>query len=48
MLTECVGSEGTEQGSEGAEDDVGQGASGQYVREGAELWAETLACVIWM
>lgn len=33
MLTECVGSEGTEQGSEGAEDDVRQGASGQDVRE---------------
>lgn len=35
MLTECVGSEGTEQGSEGAEDDVGQGTSGQDVREEA-------------
>ena len=35
MLTECIGSEGTEQGSEGAEDDVRQGASGQDVCEEA-------------
>ena len=35
MLTECVGSECAEQGGEGAEDDVRQGASGQYVREEA-------------
>lgn len=35
MLTECIGSEGTDQGSEGAEDDVRQGASGQDVCEEA-------------
>ncbi len=33
MLTEGIGSEGTEQGGEGAEDDVWQGTSGQDVRE---------------
>ena len=35
MLSKRIGSECTEQGSEGAEDDVRQGTSGQDVREEA-------------
>lgn len=35
MLAERIGSEGTEQGSEGAENDVRQSTSGQDVREEA-------------